>query len=145
MSCLVTLHAHQCSYRYPPFDRYIHSSSFIFMLQTLGSSKSFSDLHAQFAFNSTQTGWFFLLEWLGADTHMLEDIFVVWVTSNICAFSRPLFLFAYIQMQMPYVTFTMCLSSLPCQAWGYSFSPSWLSPVLNWSAVVQVCERYFSI
>lgn len=26
MSCLVTLHAFQCSYRYQPFHRYIHSS-----------------------------------------------------------------------------------------------------------------------
>lgn len=47
----------------------------------------------------------FLLQSLGANTHMFEGIFVVWVTPNIWAFSRPLFLLAYIQMQMPYVTF----------------------------------------
>lgn len=105
MSCLVTLHAHLCSYRYPPSERYIYSPSFTFMLQILCSSKSFTDLHTQFAFDSTQSGWVFLLQSLGADTHMFEGIFVVWVTPNICAFSRPLFLLAYIQMQMPYVTF----------------------------------------
>lgn len=61
MSCLVTLHAFQCSYRYKPFDRYIHSSSVSFMLQTLYSSKSFSDLHAQLASDWTQSGWVFFV------------------------------------------------------------------------------------
>lgn len=113
MSCLVTLHAHQCSYRYPPFDR-SHTVHHLILHRRLFALQSpFQIFRAQFAFDSTESSWYLLLEWLGEDSHMLEHIFVVWVTPNICAFSRPLFLLAYIQMQMPYVTSTMCLSSLP--------------------------------
>lgn len=76
MSYLMTLYAPQCSSKYSPFDRYIHSSSFTFMLQTLWSSKSFRDLHAQLAFESHSLAGI-LLKSLGADTHMLENIFIV--------------------------------------------------------------------
>lgn len=126
---------------------YLCGLSFTFMLQTLCSSKSFLDLGVQLVFDSTQPGCF-LLDSLGADTHMLKNSFVVWTTPNICAFSRPLFLLACIQMQMPYVIFTTCSSSLPCRLWGseeMNFLPPDFNPIFNWSPVICVWERYFGV
>lgn len=102
----------------------------------------FQILRAQFAFDSRVSSWYFLLEWFGEDSHMLEHIFVVWVTPNICAFSRPLFLLAYIQTPMPYGTFTTCVSSLPLPRLTALTLPLQLSPVFNRPAV---WDRYFRV